>query len=69
MVFHTKALQENAVKASGLYNAQIYSNAITEFRSLYASEVIPVAVHNGIEITHDYHTRWLYYCPPRQVLY
>ncbi len=57
MILHTKNLQENVVKTSGLYNAQLYSNAIATFRTIYTSEVVSVAERYGLEITHDYQNK------------
>lgn len=57
MIFHSKSLQENIARTSGLTNAKLYSDAITIFRSLYTSEVIQVASDHGIDITHDYHNK------------
>jgi len=54
MIWHTKTLQENVVKSSALHHAQLYSDAITVFRSLYTSEVVAVAEQHGLQVTHDY---------------
>lgn len=54
MIWHTKNLQENVVKSSGLHNAKLYTDVISEFRTLYSSEVVPVAREAGLKISHDY---------------
>ncbi|MBE9515731.1 MAG: DUF3365 domain-containing protein [Proteobacteria bacterium] len=57
MILHTKTLQKNAVIASGLHNASLYSEAISTFRTIYTSEVVSVAERNGLLVTHDYHNK------------
>jgi len=57
MIWHTNNLQKNVVKASGLYNAKLYSDAISLFRNVYTSEVVSVAEQHGLEVTHDYHNK------------
>jgi diguanylate cyclase (GGDEF)-like protein len=54
MVWHTKTLQESVVDVSAVQNAKIISEVLTEFRSLYTSEVITVAQRYGLDVTHDY---------------
>ncbi len=54
MIWYTDTLQENAVKASSLENAKIYSDAIAAFRTLYTSEVVSAAEEHGLEVTFDY---------------
>lgn len=54
MIWHTKTLQENVIKSSGLHHAKLYSDAITVFRTLYTSEVVAVAKQHGLQATHDY---------------
>ena len=54
MILYTSALQEEAVKASSLENAKIYSDAIAAFRTLYTSEVVSAAEEHGLEVTYDY---------------
>ena len=46
--------QSQLVNSMALENAQAYSQAIKEFRSLYTSEVVTRAKSQGLEITHDY---------------
>lgn len=57
MISHTKTLQENVVKTSGLHNAKLYSDAIAVFRTIYTSEVVSVAEQFGLQVTHDYHNK------------
>ena len=53
MILHTKTIQENAIIASGLQNAKLYSDAITTFRTIYTSDVVSVAEQNGLPVTHN----------------
>ncbi len=57
MILHTKTIQENAIIASGLHNAKLYSNAITTFRTIYTSDVVSVAEQNGLPATHNYNNK------------
>jgi len=49
--------QTELVKTLTLNNAQLYSEAITEFRTLYSSEVVARVREQGILVTHDYAQR------------
>ncbi|MBV1874727.1 MAG: response regulator [Gammaproteobacteria bacterium] len=57
VLWHMQTLQTKLVESTALNNAQLYSQALTEFRSLYTSEVVGTAKKYGIEISHDYKTR------------
>lgn len=57
MLLHVSILQDNVVRTSALHNARLYVDALTEFRTLYSSEVVAVASRHGLEITHDYQQR------------
>lgn len=57
MIWHTKNIQDNVVKTSGLNNAKLYSDAITAFRTIYTSEVVSVARQHGLQVTHDYENK------------
>ncbi len=45
---------EQQLRASALQSAQLYSKALTEFRTLYTSEVVTRARTRGVEVRHDY---------------
>ena len=47
-------LSSNLIKSAALQDAVRYSQAVTEFRALYASEVVARVKDSGIEVTHDY---------------
>ena len=49
--------QEEFVQQTALQHAEIYSAAITEFRTLYTSEVVNTALQFGLSVTHDYRQR------------
>ena len=51
------SLQSNLVESTALRNAELYSQALTEFRTLYTSEVVERLASAGIEVTHDYETK------------
>ena len=57
MILHTKTIQENAIIASGLQNAKLYSDAITTFRTIYTSDVVSVAEQNGLPVTHNHNNK------------
>ncbi len=50
-------LQEHLIESTEIGHARAYSEALTEFRSVYASEVVPAAKRMGLEAVHDYKTR------------
>ena len=49
--------QEEFVEQTALQHAEIYSAAISEFRTLYTSEVVNTARQSGLSVTHDYKQR------------
>lgn len=51
---HTHKFEKEIVTAITLENAENLSEVLTEFRSLYTTEVIIPAQKTGIEVTHDY---------------
>ncbi len=53
-IWHISQLQSQLIESSAIKNAQMFSNALTEFRTIYTSEVVKTAKKNGLEITHDY---------------
>ena len=54
---HIADLSQSLIESKALRDAQLYSEAIAEFRTLYTSEVVDTVVQRGIEATHDYKTR------------
>ncbi|MBI1784288.1 DUF3365 domain-containing protein [Candidatus Sumerlaeota bacterium] len=52
--WHVAVLSNNLVKTKTLLDAEHYSNALREFRTLYTSEVVETVRGKGIEVTHDY---------------
>jgi signal transduction histidine kinase len=57
MILHAAHLQKNVVKTAALHHARLYVDALTQFRTLYSSEVVSVAYQHGLEVTHDYKQR------------
>ena len=57
MVWHVARLQGNLIESMALANADLYSQALTEFRTLYTREVVERVRHQGIVVTHDYESR------------
>ncbi len=53
-VWHVSQLQSRLIESTAIKNARIFSDALTEFRTLYTSEVVNTAKQYGLEITHDY---------------
>lgn len=53
-LWHLSRLQGELVESTSLHHAELYSQALTEFRSLYTSEVVQTARKHGLEVTHDY---------------
>lgn len=53
-LWHMSRLQGELVEATALRHAELYSQALSEFRSLYTSEVVQTARKYGLEVTHDY---------------
>ena len=50
-------VQGRLVSVMALQNAEAYSQAISEFRTLYTSEVVSAVRNKGILVTHDYKER------------
>ena len=50
-------LSDELIEANALQNARLYSQAITEFRTIYTSEVVSKMEVQGVEISHDYHQK------------
>ncbi len=51
---HALRLESELVDNIALNNAELYSSALKEFRTLYTSEVVEPARNSGLLITHDY---------------
>src|SRR5215470_7810820 len=56
MLWYVSRLQSNLIAAIALQDASLYAQALTEFRTLYTSEVVETIRPRGIEVTHDYMT-------------
>jgi PAS domain S-box-containing protein len=54
MLWYVSRLQSHLIAAIALQDASLYSQALTEFRTLYTSEVVETVRQHGIEVTHDY---------------
>ncbi|MCX4028877.1 diguanylate cyclase [Endozoicomonas sp. SM1973] len=57
ILWHLERLANKQIESTALDNAQSYSQALAEFRTLYTSEVVAVAQSHGIEVSHDYKTK------------
>ncbi|WP_341501215.1 ATP-binding protein [Gallaecimonas sp. GXIMD4217] len=56
-LFYVQRLQSQLVQSTVLEHSQLYTQALSEFRSIYTSEVVARAKAQGLEITHDYESR------------
>jgi len=56
-IWHVSQLQSRLIESTAIKNARSFSDALTEFRTLYTSEVVTTAKRHGLEITHDYTTK------------
>ena len=54
MIWHVSRLQSELINSTAIRTAELYSVALTQFRTLYTSEVVEKARKHGLEITHDY---------------
>ena len=54
ILIYTSRLETNLVNALALEEAAGYTRALSEFRTLYTSEVVTRVQSRGIEVTHDY---------------
>ena len=50
-------MQQELMASLALQNARDYNHTLSEFRTIYTSEVASRAVENGLEVTHDYLTQ------------
>ena len=57
IIWHTNRTQSSLVEAEALRSAEQMSNALTEFRTIYTSEVVERVRKQGIAVTHDYEDR------------
>ena len=57
MIWHVSQLQSELIKSTALRTAQLYTTALTQFRTLYTSEVVEKARKHGLEVAHDYAMR------------
>ncbi len=57
VLIHIDRFTDRLIEDSALEYATLVNEALTEFRTLYTSEVVGVAERHGIEITHDYSER------------
>ncbi len=54
IIWHTDRQQSILVKAQALQSAERLANSLTEFRTIYTSEVVERVRQQGITVTHDY---------------
>jgi PAS domain S-box-containing protein len=54
MLWHVSRLQSNLIASIALQDASLYAQALSEFRTLYTSEVVEIVRAQGLEVTHDY---------------
>jgi len=52
--WHLQQTLSQQLESAALKNAQVYTEALTEFRNLYTTEVIAHARAYGMNVTHDY---------------
>jgi len=57
LTIHLANLTWDLVSSNALKNAALYSEALTEFRTLYTSEVVSRVQPHGVDIAHDYQMR------------
>ena len=56
-LWYLSRLSSNLIQSAALEGTAWYSEALTEFITLYTSEVVVPAQTRGIEVTHDYRAR------------
>ena len=54
---YVRGLQNQLVRTQALLNAELVTEALAEFRTVYTSEVVERIRPRGIKVTHDYHLR------------
>jgi signal transduction histidine kinase len=57
IIWNTSRQQSALVEAQALQSAERMTNALTEFRTIYTSEVVERVRKQGIPVTHDYKQR------------
>ncbi len=57
MIWHLSRLQSEMIESTALGTSQLYSTALSQFRTLYTSEVVEKARRHGLEVTHEYESR------------
>jgi len=57
VVWHLTRLSSELIEKTAIQGSARYAQALTEFRSLYTSEVVSRAKAQGMTITHDYKTQ------------
>ncbi|MBL4762332.1 MAG: diguanylate cyclase [Gammaproteobacteria bacterium] len=57
ILWYMTSMTSTLVHSIALERAQLYTNSLEEFRTLYTTEVIVAAKAAGMEITHDYATK------------
>ncbi len=57
LLWHLSQLSSELKAAAGIECAARYSEVLTEFRTLYTSEVVSRVRPQGIEVTHDYQSK------------
>ena len=54
VLWHVSHLQTSLIESTAITNARLYIQALSEFRTLYTTEVVERAIPGGIEVVHDY---------------
>ena len=55
---YISSYQQQIVNSTSIHNAELYSDALKEFRTIYTSEVVSrVNDRNDFKVTHDYQLR------------
>ncbi|MDP3814514.1 hypothetical protein, partial [Pseudomonas sp.] len=54
VLWYISSLQEELVQSATRHSAQLYTQALADFRTLYTSEVVRVARSSGLAVSHDY---------------
>ena len=57
VVWYIANMQTDLVNSIALREAKMYSQMVSEFRTMYTSDVVEPVRDLGIEVTHDYHDR------------
>ncbi len=54
MIWHVARLQSDLMETMALANADLYTQALAEFRTLYSRDVVARVRRQGIKVTHDF---------------